>query len=33
MDRLNTLGLSAFDVIVTPGHLWPTEIDSAGRAE
>lgn len=33
MDALNALGMSAFDVIVTPGHLWPSEIDKAGRVE
>lgn len=31
MDALNTLGLCAFDVIVSPNHLWPDEMDGAGR--
>jgi L-ribulose-5-phosphate 3-epimerase len=31
MDALNSADLSSFDVIVTPGHLWPDELDSTAR--
>lgn len=33
MDTLGTLGLSAFDVIVAPGHLWPSEVDRGARGQ
>lgn len=33
MDELGALGLSTFDVIVTPGHLWPSEIARGGRTQ
>ncbi len=32
LDALGALGLSTFDVIVTPGHLWHSELEGAGRA-
>lgn len=33
MDALNSTGLSSFDVIVTPGHLWPDELDGTARKQ
>ena len=33
LRRLQALGLDGFDVIMTPGHLWPDELSAAARAD
>jgi sugar phosphate isomerase/epimerase len=33
MRRMRPIGLSEFDIIAAPGHLWPEELGSAARVE